>query len=230
MPRIGVPVQITLVRRNERLTFATRDLSRSGARLVGHGHVAEGEYVRIEIAFANALVTLDATVARTDPQNAQVSVEFRPPSAETAAVLERELATLVDRTRTGAERCVIAIGLVPQTADALGRDLAQLGRRLHACVSMEEVKTALVDDEGRCDAVVVAAGADNLGPLLRWLVEHHPRVRRVLLHGEQLASIDHEASSRIEAVLRTPWRIRALARGLGIALPDASIALLPQNE
>ena len=230
-PRIGVPVDVLLIRGEERLPFAVRDLSVGGARLVGHARVVEGERVRVELVFADARVTVTAEVVRSDPQHSQVALAFGVVPPETVQLIERELATLMKNAQAEGRRYVAALGLSQETIDVLARDLAQLGRRLASYDHMQDVMAALAAEPApRCEAVILAAGASDTAPLLRWLAEHHPRARRVLLHGEQLASLDHESSARVEAVLRTPWRIRSLARGLGIAMPDTSMALLPPDD
>jgi hypothetical protein len=77
--------------------------------------------------------------------------------------------------------------------------------------------------------IVSSAVGDQSGELFEHLEEHHPAARRILLFGEQLEPVQRSTSSRVHAVLRTPWRIRALARALAIDARDSSMALLPRS-
>jgi hypothetical protein len=82
-----------------------------------------------------------------------------------------------------------------------------------------------------CAAIVCTeAGNARILELVRVLRDRYPGVKRALLFGDQLESIDHEVSRGVDAVLRTPWRIRALARAIGIDSADSTAAMLPQAD
>lgn len=227
-PRLGLPARaFVLARRGERLAFGLRDLSVRGARLVGHSRLQVYERVRVELEFETEAVVVGAEVVRIDPQNAQVAVEFRdvPPGAQ--ALIERAIASLVVRARSAASAEVLVLQAPPEIAAALERDLAQLGRGARACATSQEVLTALGEPGARCEAVIIHGDAPDGPALLEALTAQHPRVQRILLFGEHLGSLDHASATRVHAVLRTPWRIRPLARALGVDSPDSSMVMMP---
>src|SRR5213075_2851428 len=98
-PQIGVPVDATVLRGKDRFPFAVRDLSAGGARLVGHDRLVEGERVRIELVLEAGVVAVDATVVRTDPQDAQAAVEFGALPPATSRLIAHEVGRLIERAR-----------------------------------------------------------------------------------------------------------------------------------
>jgi hypothetical protein len=222
---VGMPARALVVRQGseERIPFAVRDLSRGGARLVGHVRLDEFERIQIELEFENTVVSVVADVARTDPQNAQVVVVFREVPMDVVEVIERTIDALMARVNATSP-LVLVLDVPAEIGAALERDLAQLGRGMTTCTTNAGALAAL---ESPHEAVIVHDGLAGRADVLRVLAEQYPDVRRILLFADQLGSLDHASSSRVDAVLRTPWRIRSLARALGIESPNSSIAMLP---
>jgi len=210
------------------IELAVRDLSTRGARLIGRGRAVAGERVRVVLELDGAAHDVIAEVTRTDPQRAEVEVAFLHLPASAAAAIERANAASLERVRAAAQPAVLVFGVSPEPRAAIERDLAKLDRTARCCSTLLETISALGDASSRCEAVVVAssAGAEVMTGLLDHLAQYHPRLRRVLLFGDQLASLDHAAARRVDAVLRTPWRIRALARAVGIESADNTLGLL----
>jgi hypothetical protein len=209
----------------ERFELAIRDLSVRGVQLVGRATLVEGERVRVVLELPGGSIALAADVVRTDLQRSQAVLAFRDVPADALASIQRSIEALIASARGGGPAAVVVLHPPGDVRDALERDLARLGKPAHVCGTLVEALWALQAQGARCDAIVI--GGDAAGELLAHLADAAPDVRRVLLFGGQLESIDHAAASRVDAVLRTPWRIRALARAIGVDSPDTSMVLLP---
>ncbi|HUS28721.1 MAG TPA: PilZ domain-containing protein, partial [Kofleriaceae bacterium] len=198
--------------------------STTGARVIGETRLVEGERVQIILEIEGVSIEVFADVVRTEPQNSQAALEFVEVAAEARASIEQALASFIDRVRASSPPTVLVIGASPELFASLERDVAQLGRAAHACATMLETVWALQDRTMVCEAAVLVSDleAAPLGQVLQHLADQHPDVRRLVLFGDQLSSLDHDASSRVHAVLRTPLRIRPLARALGVNLTDSS--------
>ncbi|CAN5822436.1 hypothetical protein BH11MYX3_BH11MYX3_45670 [soil metagenome] len=233
-PRASFSGRASVVHARSRdpVELGIRDLSSSGARLVGRVQLLEGEQLRVLLELEGKQLSLAATVIRTDPQNAQMTIAFSALPPDAHAIIERAVETLLGSVRTEGAGTVIVLCEQPETRAALERDLAQLGRVAHPCVTLLDAMQALQDPLVRYEAVVVASQSERepIGEVLKQLADHHPRLRRIVVFGAQLPSLDHAASGRVDAVLRTPVRIRALGRALGIRETDASIAMLPVGD
>jgi hypothetical protein len=228
-PRVGFDGKASIARGPaERFEFALRDLSTTGARVVGSTRLVEGERVQVTLELEGVSITVFADVVRTEPQNQQAALAFFEPPAETVAAIEQAISGFVDRVRASSPRTVIVIGAPAEVEQALERDLAQLGRAMHACSTNLEMTWALQDRTTVYEAAVLASDLDpaHIAAMLQHLAEEHPEVRRLVLFGEKMSSLEKTASSRVQAVLRTPLRIRALARALGVNLTDNSIAMV----
>jgi PilZ domain len=233
-PRAGLPGVAVILRAGsaDPVAFAIRDLSANGARLVGRVQLVDGERIRVLLKLEGVELLVEAEVVRTEPQNAQVAIAFRDLSSAAREMIEQTIDAMVERVRVASLLTVLIVGAPAETRGAIERDLAQLGRRSRPCATMLEAMWSLHDPSIRYEAVIVASDAlgESLGALLEHLAEHHPTIRRLLLFGDQLKSVDHASSSRVDAVLRTPLRIRALARALGVGATDSSVGLLLSTE
>ena len=194
--------------------FAVRDLSPDGARLVGHLDLFEQEQVVLTIDLDPPL-EIGAEVTRVDRQHKIVDVAFRA-AGDARANIERSIAQLIERVRAAASPTVLIVHPSVEVSSALERDLARVAVAAHVTASLPtELDPSLV-------AVIVAGSfGEALGPLLHQLEQTRPDVRRVILFGEQIEKIDHPAASRVDAVLRTPWHFKGLARALD--LPTDSV-------
>jgi hypothetical protein len=213
------------------VTYAVRDLSADGARLIGHGTLVEGHRVRLELTVAGVTNLVDGDVLRVDRQRSEAAVVFKNPSPAIRRWIEDSIGALIERVRAAGPPAVLVLGLPAARAAALERDLARLERAMRACATVDEALAALAEPDRVCAAIVCSeAGNARIVELVRVLRHRYPGVRRALLFGEQLESIDHEVSRGVDAVLRTPWRIRALARAVGIDSADSTAAMLPQSD
>lgn len=232
--RAGFPGKavVTRARPAQSAEFTIRDLSTSGARLIGRLQLAEGERITVALTIDGVALPLDALVVRTEPQSSQVAVAFCAVPTETLAAIEAAVGAMIKRVHASSPATVLVVCASPERAAELQRDLAQLGRAFRACATMLETMWALTEPTLRCEAVIIASHVEPepLAELLKHLADHHPQLRRLLLFGDHLESIDHASSNRVDAVLRTPLRIRALARALGIRETDSSVGMLPVPE
>ena len=208
----GTLVRITTA---ESGAVAIRDLSPSGARLVGELAVFEGERVELTVALATPL-KLTADVTHVDRQRKVVEVAFRDVDAEALAVIE---ASIADLMTNASEQTVLIVHPVVDVSSALERDLARVGVGSHVAPTIEAMHAALAAQ--RFVGVVMAGSfGEAVGPALETIETEHPAMKRVLLHGDQIRKIEHPAASRVAAVLRTPWRFKGLARALEISLDE----------
>lgn len=228
-PRVGFDGKASIARGPaERFEFALRDLATTGARVVGPTRLVEGERVHVILEIEGTAIEVFADVVRTEPQSSQAALEFVEVSAETAAAIDAALTGFIERVRASSPPTVLVIGASDEVYAALERDLAQLGRATQACTTLVEAMRALRDRTTVYEGAVIASelGPVAIGEMLEHLVESHPEVKRLVLFGEKMKSLEHSASSRVQAVLRTPLRIRPLARALGVNLNDSSIAMV----
>ncbi len=210
--------------------FAIRDLSAKGMRLVGATRLVEGELVSVAFDAEGVDVTLDALVLRTEPQRSQVALEFRRVSPAAAAAIAHAIGKL--RQRAGTVASVLVCHDDTETRAALERDILRLGRIARLCATLDDARDVIADPAVELSAVLLASTlpAAPLREVVEQLAADRPHVRRVLLFGEQLGSLDHAISSRIDAVLRMPSRMRPLARALGVDMNDSSLALLVPSD
>ena len=200
--------------------FAVRDLSRGGARLVGHLDVFEGERVMLAIDLEPPL-QLGAEVVHVDRQRKVVEVAFRGVTGDALAHIDRTIADMLDSVRASAPPTVLIVHPTVDVSSALERDLARVGVAARACATLAEIAGQLADPGIRFTGVVAAGSfGDALGPVLDSLEATRPELRRVILFGDQIEKIDHPAASRVDAVLRTPWRFKGLARALELPSQD----------
>lgn len=228
-PRVGFDGKALIARGpEESFEFALRDLSTTGARVIGNTRLVEGERVQVTLELESTSITVFADVVRTEPQNSQAALAFFETPPETVAAIEQALSSFIERVRSSSPPTVLVIGAPQEVYEALERDLAQLQRATHACATNLEMTWALQDRTTMYEAAVLASDLDpmQIASILQHLAEQHPDIRRLVLFGDQLSSLEKAASSRVQAVLRTPLRIRALARALGINLTDSSQAMV----
>lgn len=208
---------VTLVRGTTKKAheLAIRDLSTERARLVGTIDVFEGERVYLTLAL-EAPVEIAADVTYVDRQRQVVEVAFKDVTPEALAQIERSIATLLDAA--GRTQTVVVVHPTVETSSALERDLARVAVAARVCADIDR---ALDQVDASVTGVIVAGTfGEAAGALLEQLEKQHPTVRRVLLFGETLEKIAHPAARRVDAVLRTPWRFKGLARALDLRSED----------
>lgn len=222
-------VAATIIRATkERGSFAIRDLSAGGARLVGPQlDVFEGEPVQLEIDLDEP-VTLTAEVTRVNRQRSVVEVRFRGLTTDALAQIERSIADLLSRVRESAPPTVLVIHPTLDVSAALERDLARVDVAALVRPTLDTLADDLADRATRYTGVVLAGSfGEALGAALEHLETHHAELRRVILFGEQIQKIEHPAASRVHAVMRTPWHFKGLARALELP-PDSVVTTYDQ--
>jgi hypothetical protein len=207
---MSVTATITRASR-EQGVFAVRDLSPDGARLVGHLDLFEREQVLLTLGLDPPL-EIGAEITHVDRQHKIVEVAFRA-AGEARANIERSIADLIDRVRAAASPTVLIVHPDIETSSALERDLARVAVAARVVGSPGEV-TAL--DPSLIAIIVAGSFGEALGPLLEQLEHARPDVRRVILFGEHTEKIAHPSANRVDAVLRTPWHFKGLARALDL--------------
>lgn len=200
----------------ESARFAIRDLSPGGARLVGELHLFEGEQIWLRIALAEVLEVM-CEVTHVDRQRNVAEVAFRGLAADAVARIERSIGEMVTRVRDASPPTVLIVHPAVAVSSALERDLARIGVAARVLGGLDDAAWTLAERSIRFIGVVVSSSfGEALGPVLQELEAAHADLRRVILHGEQLDKIEHPAAARVDAVLRTPWRFKGLARALDI--------------
>jgi hypothetical protein len=214
-------VAVTVVRSTkESGSFAIRDMSAGGARLVGALDVFEGERVQLNIELDDA-VQLFADVVHVDRQRKVIEVRFQGLTADALAQIERSITALLEAARTAAPATVVIVHPALEVSNALERDLARVAVAARVCESLAALLEQLRDTSARFIGVIVAGTfGEDVGPVLQQLEEQHPDVRRVILFGDRVDSIEHPAARRVDAILRTPWRFKGLARALDLPAED----------
>jgi ActR/RegA family two-component response regulator len=147
---------------------------------------------------------------------AEVAVAFRAVSPSTHEQIARSLEAMLMRARALSSPTIIVVHPDQEPRTALERDLARLGKPAHGASTILEAIWHLEDHVVHYEAAIIAADLDaNLrAEILCHLEERHPEVRRVLLFGSHVESLDHASSRRVHVVLRTPWRLKGLARAV----------------
>jgi hypothetical protein len=210
----------TLVRvSTERGAFAVRDLSATTVRLVGQLGVFEGERVQLILELATPLqVSVD--VVHVDRQRKVVEVAFRELTDDARAQIEGSITALIERVSTSTPTVLIAHPTV-DVSSALERDLARVGVSSRICTTLQDATTQLADPSEHLIGVIVAGSfGDAVGPMLQHVEGTRADLRRVILFGDHIEKIEHPATGRVDAVLRTPWRFKGLARALGLPAED----------
>lgn len=200
----------------ESARFAIRDLSPGGARLVGELQLFEGEQIWLRIELAD-VVEVMCEVTHVDRQRKVAEVAFRGLAPDALAQIERSIAEMVTRVRDASPATVLIVHPAVDVSSALERDLARVGVAARVLGGLDDVAWTLAERSIRFIGVIVSGSfGEALGPMLQQLETEHADLRRVILHGEQLDKIEHPAAARVDAVLRTPWRFKGLARALDI--------------
>lgn len=225
-PRISAPATTATVvaRLGETSVFSIRDLSRGGARLVGDLRLAEGERVHVILELDHHPIRLNAEVIRVDRQRSEVAVAFRGASEVTSELIGRSVDAMLDAVRAATGPTVLVVHSSAEVSSALERDLVRLG--LGARLGARPLEAIWqLEDEGvpYCGAIL---GGDldprTRADLLAHIEERHPDLRRVLVFGDRVESMEHACSARVHAVLRTPWQLRGLARSLGLGATSST--------
>lgn len=197
-------------------------MSTGGARLVGAVEFHVFETIAIDLELSDETITVIAKVVRVDTQQAQAAVELVAVTPANRDAIDRALSTFLATVRQAEVPIVLIYGVDSETADALERDIAQLARRARRVATRAEIEPALAE----ASAIILGSDATDV---LALAAASYPNVRRVVMFGEQLGALDRTASRLVDAVLRTPPRIRPLSRALGIDAADRSSVMKPED-
>jgi hypothetical protein len=108
-----------------------------------------------------------------------------------------------------------------EVSSALERDLARVGVASRVTATLADAVQHATDSAIDCIGVIVAGSfGEPLGPVLQSLEAARADLRRVILFGDQIDKLEHPAARRVDAVLRTPWRFKGLARALDLPSED----------
>lgn len=229
-PRIALPVR-AFVRSHAsapRVEVGIRDLSVTGARLVGATELHVFEKLAVDLELPGDTVTVIAEVVRVDTQEAQAAVAFVEVAPQVRDAIDRAIASFLATVAQTAVPVVLVYGVEQDTGEALERDLAQLGRRAQLVANRLEIERTLADASVRCVGIVLGSDASDATDVLAFVAGSFPAVRRIVMFSQQLGALDRTASKLVDAVLRTPLRIRPLARALGIDA-DRSSMMRPED-
>src|SRR5262245_38331475 len=192
----------------ESAAFAIRDLSASSARLVGSLRLFEGERIKLRLEFDEPL-ELAADVVHVDLQRSVVEVAFRDVAPDARAKIQQSITDLVARVRAAAPPTVLVVHPSVEVSGALERDLARIGVAARVSTNRAELVAQLADNAVHyVGAIVAGMLGEAAGEILQHLEVHNPELSRVLLFGDQIEPLEHPASGRVHAVLRTPWRFK----------------------
>jgi hypothetical protein len=214
-------VAATIVRSTKQTgACAVRDLSPTGARLIGELELFEGELVQLTIELDEPL-EIAAEVVHVDRQRKVLELAFRQVTEAALAQIERSIAVMLERVRGQAPRTVLIIHPDLEVSSALERDLARVGVASRVTATLADAVQHATDTAIDCIGVIVAGSfGEPLGPVLQSLEAARADLRRVILFGDQIDKLEHPAARRVDAVLRTPWRFKGLARALDLPSED----------
>ncbi len=196
--------------------------------MIGNMLLVESERVHVTLDLGDAVAEVVADVLRTDRQKSETTIAFREVSTAAHEAITSAIESMIELVRAAQSPSVLVFHPLAEMRAALERDLSRLQRRATLCGTLLETMWAIVDPTSNHSAVIIDADmAQRTSQLVAHFATNHSHVRRILLFGDQLGSVDRSISNRVDAVLRTPWRYRALARAIGIDAAESSLALLP---
>ena len=199
------------------MRYLVENLSTGGALLTGGPLLSVGERLSVRIHLERrSLGPLRATMVRA-VDGVSVGVAFVGLSVEDEDVIQQTILEALEANARGARprcRALVVDGSL-QARQQLQRDLTQLGHGVISAATPLEAMMRLEDPMANFDVVLVDlrfASIDGLA-LLRYLIDTHPRTRRVLMSGE--ARIDQlkiaQFAGQAHAILPKPWDRTLLA-------------------
>lgn len=194
--------------------YLVENLSVGGALLTGGPFLSAGQPIRITLQLEKRTIgPLAAEMVRQgDQADAVVAVSFRGMAVGDEDAIQQALleALEAESKRVGAPACsALVVDGSSQARQTLMRDLCNLGHHAIAAATPLEATMRMADPSARFDIVLVDLGSaafDGLA-VLRYVAEHHPNTRRILMSGqvrlEQLRLAT--AAGEAHAVLAKPW-------------------------
>lgn len=214
-----------LMRHRATTSFTVENISTTGVLLRGVVELSAGEIVRVLLHLAGEVsVGVAAEVTRVEEiadGGWRVALRFRDVELSIQARLDAIVRRAVDRHLASGPATVVVIDNDPVACTVAELDLQTLGFAMFRARTSLEVIRALADPSRRVRAVVVSTSlvAVHTSVMLRHLVDEHPGVRRILLHGPE-ANVSDFSTLQVEAFLRKPWDLGALAIALGVSVPS----------
>jgi CheY-like chemotaxis protein len=208
--------------------YLVENLSIGGALLTGGPLLSIGQSIRITLQLERRTIgpLVGEMIRQTHAADSVVAIAFRGIAVtDEDAIQQALLEALESEKRAGVPACrALVVDGSAQVRQLLLRDLASLGHHAIAASTPLEATMRLADPAAEFDIVLADLGSsavDGLA-LLRYVAEHHPHSRRILMSGQvrldqlKLATAAGEA----HGVLAKPWDRGALSAILhGHAVP-----------
>jgi CheY-like chemotaxis protein len=200
--------------------YLVENLSVGGALLTGGPLLSVGESIKITLQLEKRTIgpLVAEMVRQSDQCDSVVAIAFRRLTVTDEDAIQQALLEALEseRKRAGVPACsaLVVDGSAP-VRQQLIRDLASLGHHAVAAATPLEATMRLADPSARFDVVLVdlgSAAVDGLA-LLRYVAEHHPHTRRILMSGHVRLDQLRLATAAGEAheVLAKPWDRTSLA-------------------
>jgi CheY-like chemotaxis protein len=204
------------------MRYLVDNLSVGGALLTGGPLLAVGETLRITLQLdRRSIGPLCAEMVRHDGVSALAAgIAFVGLTVIEEDAIQEAILSGLEAEHSGRRPLrALVVDASVQVQKSLGRDLTSLGHNAIAAATPLEAMTRLQDPQAEFDVVLVdlCSGAVDGLEFLRYLAEHHPTARRVLMSGDvrpdqlKLARVTGQADD----VLPKPWNRAVLARVMG---------------
>jgi CheY-like chemotaxis protein len=204
------------------MRYLVDNLSVGGALLTGGPLLSIGQELRVTLQLdKHAIGPLRAEMVRREgPSGEAVGIAFAALTVAEEDAIQQAILDALEAEVSGrrAQRALVVDDSV-HVRQSLMHDLVSLGHSAIAAATPLEAMMRLEDPQAEFDIVLVdlcSKTVDGLA-LLRYLAEHHPCTRRVLMSGDvrpdqlKLARLTGQADD----VLPKPWDRQALARVCG---------------
>lgn len=217
---------IVLAHDESERSYAVRDLSATGAMLVGALRLAPRD--RIELLFdadgdRMTGINLHAEVIRSDQlldERHAIGVVFRDVPAAIHDHIQDLIVSALARQRANAPTTIMVVDDTPHARHAVSRHLGGLGHQVVAASTLLDIVRHLHDPNLRIEAALVdtRVGDENGLAILAHLADAHPSIRRILM-SDRARVRDYESelvSGRAHAFLTKPWERECLVAALSM--------------
>jgi CheY-like chemotaxis protein len=205
--------------------YVARNLSVGGVLLAGGPLLTPGRTVRVTLKLrGSATLVVDAELVRCGrsmSSDAGVAAAFRNLTASQEDAIREALVSALEEENRGraAPRCALVVDGGDPSREALSSELARLGHQAVSAATHLGAILRLEDPDANFDIVFVDLDSAKMrgADLLKFLADHYPAVRRVVVSGRIKA--EQVRSSRFmnldDQVLSKPWTretLRAVLR------------------
>ena len=206
---------VVLVHGGQQATFTLRDLSATGASLVGDSTVQPGEIVTVQFVVGGQPVELDARVLRCEAvPECIIAVEFRNAAQHARDHLHRVVVDERERRSSVARPTLLVIEDGSRNQDRLSRNVLGTDWHVVTATTPRDLVRVLDDTRLRVETALIDhyLGSRTTRAFLGYLVAEHEQIRRVVVCGRDSARAydDEVPSGRVHAVLVEPWDELAL--------------------